>query len=323
MTAPVQPMVSVLVVNYNGGAVVEALLDALAHAFERHASEVVVVDNASIDGSRERLAERGDVRLVQMSTNLGFAGGNNVAAGQARGRVLLLLNNDTRIEGKLDALVDAALEADVGAVGCRVNYGDGRVQRTIGLAHTPLRIALSWLGWESRSGAPDLFRKFENDPRLYATAQADVAWVSGACLATRADVWRRVDGLDPDLFMYCEDVDYCRRVRALGWRVAYLPQPVVVHLEAGGKAWPGAAALLRTCRSYYVFVTKTAGRGHARALSLWLGAVFATRSLAFAALCALRRAPRAAVWRDKSRGYRRASHAMLGAAWRGQVPALP
>jgi GT2 family glycosyltransferase len=323
MSAPVRPVVSVLIVNYNGAAFIDALLDTLGRAFDRHASEVIVVDNASTDGSRERLRERGDIRLVLLADNLGFAAGNNIAASQARGSVLLLLNNDARVDSPLDALVDAALEMDVGAVGCRVHYGDGRLQHTIGLAHTPLRIALSWLGWERRAGLPDVFRKFETDSRRYAVPHADVAWVSGACLATRADVWRRVDGFDPDLFMYCEDVDYCRRVRAAGWRVGYRPEPVVVHLEAGGKAWPGAFALLRTCRSYYVLITKTAGRGRARALSLWLGALFGARSLAFGAIATLQAAPRVALCRDKSAGYGRASRAMFAAAWRGQVPALP
>jgi GT2 family glycosyltransferase len=258
--------------------------------------------------------------LVEMKQNLGFTGGNNAAAQFARGRVLLLLNNDTRVDSPLDEMVDAALEADVGVVGCQLRYADGRLQHSIGLAHTPLRIALSWLGCEHWRGVSHRLRKFETDAGLYAVPHRDVAWVSGACMATRTEVWRRLGGFDAELFMYCEDVDYGRRCHEAGWRVAYRPAPVVVHLEAGGKAWPGAAALLRTCRSYYVLVSKTAGQGKARALALWLAGLFAARGLVFAAAAAWRGQP---LWRDKARGYRRASTSMFGAAWRGQAPALP
>jgi GT2 family glycosyltransferase len=314
------PVVSVLVVNYNGGQVVSALLDGLGRAFERHASEIIVVDNASTDGSLQRLRDRGDIRLVEMKQNLGFTGGNNAAAQIARGRVLLLLNNDTRVDSPLDEMVDAALEADVGVVGCQLRYGDGRLQHSIGLAHTPLRIALSWVGWEHWRGVSPRLRKFETDAGAYAVPHRHVAWVSGACMATRTEVWRRLGGFDVELFMYCEDVDYGRRCHEVGLRVTYRPTPVVVHLEAGGKAWPGAAALLRTCRSYYVLVSKTAGQGTARMLALWLAGLFAARGLVFAAASIWRSQP---LWRDKARGYRRASTSMLGAAWRGQAPALP
>ncbi|NJN00479.1 MAG: glycosyltransferase [Aquincola sp.] len=91
--------VSVLIVNYNGADCVEPLLNDLRHAFLRWRWEVVVVDNASSDGSGQHLRARNDIRLIELAHNTGFSGGNNVAAAHARGKVLLLLNNDTRVHG--------------------------------------------------------------------------------------------------------------------------------------------------------------------------------------------------------------------------------
>jgi GT2 family glycosyltransferase len=210
-----------------------------------------------------------------------------------------------------------------GAVGCQLRYGDGRLQHSIGLEHTAPRIVLSWLGLEKRPGAPPLLRKFETRPGLYARSNDAVAWVSGACFATRADVWHRLRGLDADLFMYCEDVDYGRRVRAQGWRVAYLAAPVVTHFEGGGKAWVGPDALLRTVRSYYIVTAKASGQGAAQALSMALAGVFTLRSLAFASLAMVSKLPGPRGVREaKAAAYRRAAGCLGWAAWSGRTPPL-
>jgi GT2 family glycosyltransferase len=317
------PRVSVVVVNYNGLRFVEAFFRSLGGAFSRHTHEVIVVDNASTDGSLDWLRARRDIRLIESPENLGFTGGNNLGAAHARGDVLLLINNDTELHGGLDALVDAALDPAVGAAGCRLQYGDGRLQHSVGLEHTTPRIVLSWLGLEKHRWAPPLLRKFETAPDFYAHPHARVAWVSGACLATRRDVWERLGGLDDDLFMYCEDVDYCHRARDAGLRVAYVAQPVVTHFEGGGKAWVGPGALLRTVRSYFIYVRKVRGPWSARGLCAALGGVFALRGLAFGLKARLAAAAGRPVQRSKADGYRVAALTLARAAWSGRTPPLP
>jgi GT2 family glycosyltransferase len=325
--AAARPVVSVIVVNYNGLRFLPRFFDSMALAFERHSHELIVVDNASSDASvpwlRKR-AQRTPFRLVALRRNTGFTAGNHAGAAYARGQVLLLINNDTEWRSPLDALVDTALQPDVGAAGCQLRYADGRLQHSIGLAHTAPRIVLSWLGLEKWRGAPSLLRKFETDPQHYARAQRSVDWVSGACLATRREVWDRVGGLDEALFMYCEDVDYGQRVRDQGLRVAYLDTPVVTHHEGGGKAWVGPAALLRTVRSYYLVTAKGSGAGAARAVGAGLAALFALRSLAFRGLAGLvGPGPQRTLRRDKATGFGQAALAMGRAAWTGQPPPLP
>ncbi len=322
--APGAPRVSVVVVNYNGLRFLPGFFESMTRAFERHLFELIVVDNNSSDGSVAWLTahtQHFDFRLFTLEQNTGFTGGNNFGAAWARGEVLLLINNDTAWNGPLDALIDGAMQPGVGAAGCQLRYGDGRLQHSIGLEHTAARIVLSWLGLEKRPGTPSLMRKFETHPGRYAKTQDSVAWVSGACLATRTDVWQQLRGLDPELFMYCEDVDYGRRVREHGWRVTYTHAPVVTHYEGGGKAWVGPDALLRTVRSYYICITKASGSGAARTFSAALASVFALRSLAFAcmALCA----PRSRSVREaKAAGYRRAATCLGRAAWSGRTPPL-
>jgi GT2 family glycosyltransferase len=321
---PPRVLVSVIVVNYNGMRFLGPFFESLQHAFRRHDHEVIVVDNASTDGSLQWLRARDDIRLVALPGNSGFTGGNNVAVTHAHGDVLLLINNDTLIDEPLDALVEAALEPGVGAAGCRLRHGNGRLQYSVGLEHTVLRIVLSWLGFEKRAAAPALLRKFETDPRFYAQPHASVAWVSGACLATRRAVWNRLEGLDADFFMYCEDVDYCRRVRGAGLRVAYLPAPVVTHYEAGGKRWVGAGALLRTGRAYYLYTAKVHGRGMARLQSALLAGVFALRGVVFAAWgAAARGTDQRDLRRAKASGFRLAALQLSAAALRGRAPPLP
>ena len=320
------PRVSVVVVNYNGLRFLPGFFESMTRAFERHVFELIVVDNNSTDGSVAWLrahTQHFAFRLFALQQNTGFTGGNNFGAAWARGEVLLLINNDTAWREPLDAMIDAAMEPGVGAVGCQLRYGDGRLQNSIGLEHTAPRIVLSWLGLEKRPGAPPLLRKFETRPAVYARANDAVAWVSGACFATRADVWHRLRGLDADLFMYCEDVDYGRRVRAHGWRVAYTHMPVVTHYEGGGKAWVGSDALLRTVRSYYIVIAKASGRGVARVFSAALAGVFALRSVAFACLAVGSGASSTRGEREaKAAGYRRASACLGRAAWSGRTPPL-
>ncbi len=318
------PTVSVIVVNYNGKKFLEPLLTSLEGAFERYSHETVVVDNASIDGSVEWLGNRADIRLVALRANTGFTGGNNVGARHARGEVLLLLNADTEVMRPLDALIDMALRPEVGAAGCQLRYSDGRLQHSIGLEHHLLRIALSWLGLEKRAGAPAVFRKYETGAAEYVTEHAGLAWVSGACLATRVDVWQCLGGLDPAFFMYCEDVDYCQRARRLGLQIAYTPASLVTHHEGGGKSWIGATALLRTARAYQIYTAKTSGRWAARGLCSLLALIFALRAAVFA-LRALSK-PRARVPESggsRPRAYLRAARSLFGAALTGRLQTCP
>jgi GT2 family glycosyltransferase len=276
-----KPDVSVIIVNFNGLRFLDNCLLSLKCAFKHYSFETIVVDNASTDGSQQFLRDRTDIRYIESKENLGFTGGNNLGVKAAQGSIILLLNNDTHIETCLDPLIDKLRDEEIGVAGCRLVYQDERIQFSVGLDHTPLRIVLSWIGFGKKYRFPSVFRLVQSDPEFYNVPHSDVDWVSGACLATRRDIWDALSGLDETFFMYCEDVDYCLRVRNFGKRVVYVPDSCVTHFEGGGKAWIGGTALNRASRSYQVFARKHYGVLSAKLLAIALGCVFMMRSCAF------------------------------------------
>lgn len=306
------PEVSVIVVNYNGERFMRVCLQSLAIALEGVDHEVIVVDNASADASCALIeSEFPRVRLLRSERNLGFTGGNNLGARAARSELLLLLNNDTRCLGSLRPLLAALRDGAVGAAGCTLRYADGRLQHSVGFEHTPARIVLSWLGLARFGAMARCFKRVETDAEFYRRDRPRVDWVSGACLLTRRSLWRRLGGFDESFFMYCEDVDYCRRVRREGYAVAYASGAAVLHYEGAGRLWAGERTLLRTSRSYLLYVSKHFGHGVRVGVGLGLGAVFLARSVCYGARALLGR--NAQLPREKFLAYARAARFLVGA----------
>ncbi|MFZ2857600.1 glycosyltransferase family 2 protein [Acidovorax sp.] len=274
-------LVSIIIVNYNGLNFLEKCINSIKKSFLYHNYEIIIVDNASLDGSCEWLRQRNDIIYIESNTNLGFTGGNNLGAARASGNRLLFINNDTEIITPLDELISIIDDSSVGIVGCRLQYGDLRQQFSFGYEHTPLRIVLSWLGLEKNHKLPRVFRRLETNPVNYLKNQNNLDWVSGACFAIRTEVWKKVNGFDTGFFMYCEDVDLCLRVRKIGLDILYAANCCVIHFEGAGKSWIGELALKRTVQSYQLFLSKHFNKRSAIASSLALALIFLLRSFVF------------------------------------------
>lgn len=302
------PTLSILIVNYNG---LRFLADCFA-SIKQHVScsyEIIVVDNASSDGSCQFIADNyPEVRLVSSPVNTGFTGGNNLGGAHARGKYLLLLNNDTVLLSDIAPAVAEFGDPNLGALGCHLVYGNGALQHSWGFEHTPGRLVLFWL-------LGDVFKGFapaklaETDPAEYARKQPHVAWVSGAFLMTRTELWHRLGGLDTSYFMYVEDVDYCKRVAGLDYRVEYFPGAKIIHYGGAGRAWMGLRALQNTLRSYLIYTRKNHAFRHVLFLRIVLSAVFATRALAYGAIALLRRS---SIHREKFIGFLQAAAELAG-----------
>lgn len=224
------PELTVTICSWNTQADLRACLASLEAERASLDFEVLVVDNASQDGSPEMVEREFPwVRLLRQSENLGFTGGHNLAMAERKGRHAALLNSDTVVHpGALTALLSAMEEPGVGIVGPKLLNPDGSLQFSCRRFPNPVAAAFrnTLLG-----------RWFPNNPyvREYLmqefdhTERRDVDWLSGAALFIRKDVLDKVGGLDPRLFMYCEDVDLCKRCWDAGWRVVYVPQAVVTH----------------------------------------------------------------------------------------------
>ncbi|HEX8684733.1 MAG TPA: glycosyltransferase family 2 protein, partial [Ardenticatenaceae bacterium] len=214
-------LASVIVPVWNGMEFLERCLSALrAQDYSRR--EVVVVDNASSDGSADFVAEHfPEVWLIRNDYNLGFAGGCNAGLRAADGEVLVLLNQDTEVSpGWLRHVVEALEAPEVGVVGCKIFYPDGeRLQHAGAWFAWPLALAHHYGQGEHDSGAYD-------EPRI-------VEYVTGAALALRREVMERVGLLDEGFWPgYFEDADLCFRARAAGYEIWYRPEATLRHMES-------------------------------------------------------------------------------------------
>lgn len=220
---------SVIVVTYNSREITLACLaSVLAEQGRcRVKIEVVVVDNASTDGTADALREAApEARILVQPANLGFAGGNNVGLAAAAGRYLMLLNSDTEVcAGALDALV-AFMEthAEAGACGPMLLNPDGSLQPTgrdlPTLGSLFLDMTKLYKLWK-----PDLYAQRGRD----YTQAAAVGELSAAAFLVRRRVYEQVGGLDTGFFFYYEDVDWCKRIGDAGYQIYYVPTAQVMH----------------------------------------------------------------------------------------------
>lgn len=225
-------MISVLIVSYEAR-------DHLRHCLEKLAlqagsyGDVVVVDNASHDGSADMVAQDfPDCRLLALPANVGFGAANNRAAELARGDRLLLLNSDAWLEDGALAQLDAALDADprLALAAPELRYDDGRPQFVWNPATGVLGEAVQMVRnrFEDRPWAHRL-------PPAWLRSVLGSVWFTAACVLLRRRAFDAVGGFDEEIFMYFEDVDLCRRLERAGWRLTGVPGAVAYHVKGGSR----------------------------------------------------------------------------------------
>jgi GT2 family glycosyltransferase len=250
------PHLSIVIVTFNSRGHIDACLGSLfAHppALEH---DVVVVDNASRDGTVAAIQERWPgVRAIDAGGNVGFARANNIGIRQTVGDLILLLNPDTIVAaGSIDTLT-AALDArpDAAVSGPRLIDADGRAELSFGGMMSPLaelKQKVLVRGNERGRGAVSAYvERITRQPR-------DVDWVSGACMLVRRADAEAVGLMDERYFMYAEDVDFCAAMRARGRKVVFVPSAEVVHLRGQSRATASAATERAYRRSQIAFYEK-------------------------------------------------------------------
>jgi N-acetylglucosaminyl-diphospho-decaprenol L-rhamnosyltransferase len=282
---PSPPDLSIVIVNWNVRELLRRCLDSIfgsdglsmagldtrgamiGDGFDASCSnsgrrmEVIVVDNASADGSVAMLTrDYPGVRVVANRENAGFTRGNNQGLAASRGRFLLFLNPDTEVApDALRLLLDyAEAQPAVGVVGPQLRYGDGSLQSsrrrfpTLATFFLESTVVQRW--WPQNRV---LARYYVLDRPDDAISQVD--WVVGACMLVRRAVLEQIGGFDEGFFMYSEELDLCRRAVDAGWQVVYLPAAVVTHYEGKSSEQVVAARHIRFHSSRVRYVRKYHG----------------------------------------------------------------
>ena len=228
------PSLSIIIVNFNTGKFLEKCLQSVVSSqFTLHSLEVIVVDNASSDGSEQAASKFSGVSLIKNNQNLGFAAANNIGLKKAAGKYILLLNPDTLVEKDTFLKMIKFMEAnlDVGVVTCKVLLPNGEID------------------WASHRGFPTpwnslayFLRLAKIFPKLklfsgYHQTYKDLSKIhqidspSGAFYLTRREVIAKVGLLDEDYFMYGEDLDWSYRIKKAGYKIAYNPEAKIIHYK--------------------------------------------------------------------------------------------
>lgn len=303
---------SVSIVNTESRELLLSCLDSLSAA----TAEIVVLDNASEDGSVEAVRERfPDVRVIAQPFRAGFGANHNTVIRATAGRYIYVLNEDTTADdwalGRLVSYFDA--HPRVAALGPRLVYPDGRVQDSAWRFPTPLVSALG-LATLGRLGVT----------QSGGSAPRAVDWVTGAALLLRREALEEVGPFDEDFFLYSEEVDLQARLRAAGWEVHYYPEATVVHHESQFSAGIPERRINEMWRSRHRYWRKHHSGPGARFAALATGAQYGLRAVA-APLT--RRDPQTGArmrlhardaWRVTGPGLRE-----LAEEWNGRVGAAP
>lgn len=251
---------SVVIVSWNTKHMLYQCLRSIQDALPQDLArsiEVVVVDNASSDGSGEMVQQHYPwVQLLQNSENVGFARGNNLGIQRCTGRYVLLLNPDTEVKtGAFEALLEFMdTHPQVGAAGSRLLNANGTLQRSC--YPEPTLAREFW-----RLFHLDLFYPYGSYwvQKWSADVAREVDSVQGACLMVREAALQQVGLLDESYFIYTEEIDLCYRIRQAGWHIYWVPRAQVIHYGGQSTRQVAPEMFLQLYRSKLLYFRKHRG----------------------------------------------------------------
>jgi GT2 family glycosyltransferase len=266
------PEVSIIIVNWNGADLIEECLRSIVENPSRDPFEIVVVDNASTDGSAEWLRSDDCAKLVagipyiliEPGTNLGYGPANNLAIERTDSTFVLILNSDTRIVGDAVDTMVALLQSDerIGMVGPALFYEDGKRQDSVSRQpESPLSILVEHFhlyrilpGW--------LYRDWLLGSHWPHDRRRAVPVIAGAAMMCRRRMIEDIGAFDPTIHMYAEDLEWCVRASRGGWLIYFEPSASIVHLrgKSTSQRWTGGEHALVQEAAMIYYENKTFSR---------------------------------------------------------------
>lgn len=269
---------SIVILSFNTLDLLKRCIATLLD-YQIESAHLIVVDNASTDGSKEWLRAQGDggIRTVLLDENRGFAAGNNVGLKLVETELVLLLNSDAfPAEGSLEKMLTALQRSPLnGVVGAQLVYGDGSWQRCSGPIHSPTQAMFEAFGF------PGIHRAFTRISWRYFGGHwrsHEVGYVAGAAMLIRKSILDQVGLLDERFFFYTEDVEFCARVADAHYRVILEPQARVIHLHGSSsskKDYRASFAMMRSSRQ--TFIESRYGAEGWKRYARWVGRGYAWR----------------------------------------------
>lgn len=268
---------SVIILSYNTRDITSECLNKLQSSVIScqkklgNKIEVIVLDNASTDGSSEMIKEkyisidsrfRGNdvkIKLIESKENTGYSRGNNLALKKTSYPIVLFLNSDVYVEG--DSLEKALVyfkNPNCDVLGPKLVFEDGKFQPSAGNLPTPLN-TIFWIlgislipivGQFTNAFHPN-YQSFFESPTV-----VPVGWVTGAFLMIRREVFENIEGFDEDIFMYLDEVDLCKRISDKGYKIWYAPNIQVVHLHGASSKFDSSLALLSELKGLKYYFSK-------------------------------------------------------------------
>jgi GT2 family glycosyltransferase len=244
---------SIIIVSYNTKKILKDCINAVIETTMNKEYEIIVVDNASTDGSVEMIeTDFADITIIKNTENLGFAKANNQAMRTAKGDFFLMLNSDTIVkEGAIEALVNF-MEKQEGsaAVGPKVLNVDGTIQSKgsyFPSLSESLILFLRIHKFFTKKIKSCLFPKIFGDENTINK----VDWVSGCCILIRRDIAYEIGLLDEAFFFYGEEIEWCFRAKQAGYSVYYFPRAEIIHYGGASKIDSSLQRLNDTRRALY------------------------------------------------------------------------
>lgn len=221
--------VSVIIVNYNTLEVTAKCIDSIYEKTEKISFEVIVVDNASNDGSKDFFGKDHRIKYIYNDENLGFGKANNLALNSAEGRNILFLNSDTLLINNAIKILSDFLDSHPRKGACGGNLFNFDMMPTHSYKKRYYSI------WSELNCLlhciPTRILKDKNDSFNNSGNPIEVAYVTGADLMVKKRVLDETGSFCPDFFMYFEDEELCRRIRNHGWKICSVPDAWIMHLE--------------------------------------------------------------------------------------------
>lgn len=244
---------SIIILSYNTRDITDQCLKRLQVSVDRcqkkikNQIEVIVLDNASSDGSVDLIKKNHPgVNLIESNINSGYSRGNNIAFKKSKYPTVLFMNSDVYVEEDTLGKALKYFDKDIDVLGPKMVFADEDFQPSAGELPSPINTIFWILGLSG----------FHPKDKSYFEKARQVGWVSGAFFMIKREIFEKVGGFDENIFMYLEEVEFCKRANLAGLKVWYMPEIKVTHLHGASSRFDPSPALLRELKGLKYYFQK-------------------------------------------------------------------